>query len=608
MCNSGRESGGATRLDGAYRQRSDFSSSSFLCLFVFFVAIPLRADDVIDAPMYRDPELPVPRLVEVFPEEAKALWLRALERPEVDLRIRAADSISLARRRGVKGIESTVPALVAALDRADQHPTVRVAVAKALIALGAKEAAPSLLRQAREGGRELRDAVEPTLAAWDHRPARELWLTRLREPATPPRDLVLAVRGLAAVGEERAAERLRELALSARVSGPLRLDAARALGSIRSDGLEKDAERLAEDASPRGTVARLVAASLLLRHRGEGATRLLQRMARDTEPAVAALAAARLVEIDPKLAVPAVEHLLASPDAKLRGIGVEILLRQPTERHLRLLGERLDDEHPDVRVQARRSLLELASGAAWRAQVIAEGVRELAADRWRGQEQATILLAQLDHKAAARRLLELLRSNRPEVFVASAWGLRKLAVVETLPGVVRYLEAEAGRLLSPRPPPDGEPVSLAMIDHQFSQLHQFVGRQKYAPADAVLRRFIPQRPVPESRAAAIWALGLIHEGKQVAGLAPLLEARLNATSTIPPEDSQVRYMSAITLGRLKAKEALPSLRTFAPHRAWTFHSITNACVWAIGQITGEAIPPPGTHRTRLGGWFLEPNR
>src|SRR5262245_1337492 len=133
----------------------------FLCLFVFFVAIPARADEgVIDSPMYRIPELPPLREEWVFPEKAKALWLKALERPEADLRRQAAGAIALARRRGVKGLESTVAPLTDALGRAEQHPAVRVAAAQALIALDARGSAASLLRQADAGGTDLRELVE----------------------------------------------------------------------------------------------------------------------------------------------------------------------------------------------------------------------------------------------------------------------------------------------------------------------------------------------------------------------------------------------------------------------------------------------------------------
>src|SRR5260370_5451082 len=145
-------------------------------------------DPVIDAPMYASPALPTPPVVKVFPEGALRLWLRALERPEADLRCQAADAIAQAHRRGMKGLEGAVAPLVAALDRADQDPAVRLAVAHALIALEARQAAASLLQAAAVGlcRSEFRALVEPALARWGHRPAGDWWPGRLPQPATPP--------------------------------------------------------------------------------------------------------------------------------------------------------------------------------------------------------------------------------------------------------------------------------------------------------------------------------------------------------------------------------------------------------------------------------------
>src|SRR5579859_4984324 len=71
---------------------------------------------------------------------------------------------------------------------------------------------------------------------------------------------------------------------------------------------------------------------------------------------------------------------------------------------------------------------------------------------------------------------------------------------------------------------------------------------------------------PESRAAAIWALGLIHKGKPDANLAAALERRFEP-STDP---------------------------------------VPNACCWSISQLTGRAIPPPNVLRTIQRDWFLTP--
>jgi HEAT repeat protein len=567
-------------------------------------------DEVIDSPMYHDPDPPAARVEAVFPEQAKALWLKALERPDADTRRRAADAIALARRRGVGGLETAIAPLRSSLDRPDEQATVRLAVAQALIALDARDAAPNLLHDAQAGDGDLRDLVEPALARWDYRPARAVWLARLGDTSASRRDLVLAIQGLAGVREKQAAEPLRGIVLSDRTPAALRLEAAQALGSLRDEGLETDAERLTADTSPRSIVTRLAAVALLRRHRGEKAVGLLQRLTGDPEPAVAAAALHRLQEIDPSLAVPAAEKFIEHPDARLRSLAVEVLHRQPSEKHVRLLGGRLDDEHAEVRMLARRSLAELAGKEEFRERVIEQGTRILAGDRWQGQEQATILLAQLGHKPTASRLVQLLATDRrPEVYITAAWGLRRLAVPDTFPAVVSHTAAQEQRLRDVGRPTD----TTLLIDHQVSQLNQLLGEQKYKPADAVLRRFIPRMEKPrtgwmgsECRAAAIWALGRIHEGEPDHDLAAAVAGRLDDINTQPPEEPRVRRMAAITLGRLHAQEALPSLRKhFADHEP-SLDPVNNACGWAIEQLTGERLPAPKTIRKMQHDWFLTP--
>jgi HEAT repeat protein len=570
-------------------------------------------DKVIDSPMYRQPELPVPRVEIIFPQGAKALWLRALERPETDLRCQAAHAIAVAHRDGVKGFETTIDPLLAVIDQPDQHPAVRLAVAEALIALEAKKTAPSLFRHAQAGDGDLRERIEPALARWDYRPARAVWLERLRAPATPRRSLILAMRSLAVVGEEQAAGRLRELALAERTPGPIRLEAAHALASLRPSGLEKDAERLMADTSRRGFVSRLTAASLLRQHRGADAVKLLQRLTLDSEPTVAVLAVARLIEIDPELVVPALKHLLASPDANLRSFAVEVLHRRPTKPHVRLLCDRLDDAHAEVRQKARRYLRELAGEKAWREQILTDATAMLKTEEWRGLEQATILLTQLDHKPAATLLVELLKFDRPEVALTAAWGLRMLAVPGTLPGVVSFMEGSVKRIRTFKGPLDQQQaLSHGIGDHVLSQLNQFLGAQKYRSADALLRQFIPKRTPagmgPESRAAAIWALGMIHQGQPVDALVKDLEERLNDVTSIPPEDDRVRAMSAIALGRMKAENAVPSLRKYFSNREANGETVHNSCGWAIEQITREVMLPPKTIRKAQHDWFLIPRQ
>ena len=59
----------------------------------------------------------------------------------------------------------------------------------------------------------------------------------------------------------------------------------------------------------------------------------------------------------------------------------------------------------------------------------------------------------------------------------------------------------------------------------------------------------------------------------------------------PGEDPRVRRMSAITLGRMKSKESLKSLRRYFSKKPG-LDPVSLACGWAILQNTGEPLPTP----------------
>jgi HEAT repeat protein len=197
--------------------------------------------------------------------------------------------------------------------------------------------------------------------------------------------------------------------------------------------------------------------------------------------------------------------------------------------------------------------------------------------------------------------VELLRFERPEVFVTAAWGLRRLAVPETLPEQLREIERRWQQVqkLEATLPRD-------MIDRELAQLAQSLGRARYAAASPQLVRFVPKQllPGPESRAAAIWALGLIHQDAQPAGLVGQLIERLTDQSVLFAEDLRVRRMSAVALGRMKAKEAVEYLQDYSPGKL-SREPLPNACAWALEQLTGDPMPRSGTVEVPERGWFLE---
>ena len=563
-------------------------------LLLALLAAPARADDT-DSVMYRDPELPPPRIVHALPARLPELWIEALGRPEADLKAQAAQAVARAHERGIAGMSVAVPALTRELDRPDAHPTVRLAAARALVVLDTKGSAAVLARAA-AADHELREFADAALARWDYTPARAGWLDRIAQPPTR-RGTVLAVRALGVVREPAAAPRLRDLALDATAPAAVRLEAARALAGIRTTGSEANART----ASSRGLTDRLVAASLLRQHGGDEAVKLLQALGRDAEPAVAAVALARLLELDPDHVLALLDPVLASPDAAVRGFGVEALARRPSAAHVRRLAGQLIDPHPAVRGRARHLLHELANG--WKVDVLAETERVLVGTDWRGLEQATLLLAGLDHRPAAARFVELLRHDRPEVFTTAAWGLRRLAVPDTLAPALGFFEDRYRGLLTPK-------ATDAAADTQLSHLAQFFGRSKYAPADAALGKLVPKaspkgNPAgPEARAAAAWALGLLHEGKGPPALVGVLEGRLSAVNPFDIEDERVRRMAAVALGRMRA--GVPTLRKFYTEGGPAQNVVNNACGWALERATGERYPAPGTLTVTARDWYLVP--
>src|SRR5262245_39654247 len=81
--------------------------------FVLLSSLPAAhaVEGVIDSVMDTDPDIPAARVVKVFPGRLTELWLRALERPENDMKCQAAAAIALAHRRGMPGLHSTVTPL-----------------------------------------------------------------------------------------------------------------------------------------------------------------------------------------------------------------------------------------------------------------------------------------------------------------------------------------------------------------------------------------------------------------------------------------------------------------------------------------------------------------
>ena len=532
-----------------------------------------QAINPIDSVMDRDPNIPFPRVVNTFPKGAAESWIQALDRPDAATKIEAAQTIAIAHRQGLKGLGAAVVPLTRLLDRPDQHPTVRLAVALALVALDARQSADSLFRALDSADWELREVIEPALARWDHRPIRSVWLERLNE--RPPYSCrhVLAIESLAAVREEKAIPKVQALVLSAEASLPTRLAAARARGpSVDWPG--EGRRRIIRRHIFTRAASRLLGVTLLPPFgnrcdRPVAETRSgfgSDRVGRRTR-------AARRTRYETRGS--ALEIRARQSRCHRARFGVQTLFHQPDAAHVKLLGDRLQIRTRRPRPRASRSANWPKAGV----QRSGHSRRDASAERerLRGQEQAAVLLGQLGYKPAGKRMLLLLRATRPEVIVSTAWGLRQLADPDNLPAVLEFVGEHHDKMLASGSQAGRRGVPIEAIDNQLAQLVQYLGQARYRPAEkrlmAMLPRLIPgqpgsppQTPVgPETRAAAVWTLGLLNEGKLNPELVRALEARLNDIPMGPAggEWDRVRQMAAISLGRVKAKDSTPSLQKFS---------------------------------------------
>lgn len=528
--------------------------------------------------------------------ELLPLWKSAMARPESELKRQVADSIAVAYRMGHDGMKEAIPELTALIQEEKIHPATRQAAANALIVLDSRGSAATLMAASQSGNKDLRQLVEPALARWNLEAMRPIWRQRITSINSPRRDLILAIDGLGEQRDATALDALLKLAMTAENPSDVRLAAARAAGRITDQGLEERAGQLLAR-STNGIVERLCVAALIARHRSDQAVTLLQKLGADVEPAVAGDALRSLFTFDPNLVLPLAEGAFQNADANVRRVAIQTYVTLPTPDRLQTLSLRLNDPHPELRGLVRESFYALSKDAALDPVIRQSSIAILAGTDWRGQEQAAMLLAALDEKSAAPRLLELLDSPRPEVEVSSAWGLRTLDIPAMTAPVLAYLQQRTEKDAAYPP----------STDFQVAHLLEFLGRQKMVEAMPLMEKYVPKlgKYGEFSRAAAVWSLGRIQEGTVNDALAAKLMERVLDTTSIPPEFLEVRRTSALTLGRLRAKTQLAAMKQLVGD-AIDNEIIELSIRWSIQQISGEQIPLAPAVSLGRTGWFLEP--
>lgn len=574
-----------------------------------------RAPIQPDFLMQREPATEESRVQMFLNPRMLTLWKSAFSHPESELHRQAALAVARAHEQKLSDLEQFRPDLLKLLKDGQEHPATRYAAAQALIILKTRDSAAELFEASRKYGQDFRLLIEPVLGRWEFAPIRDVWAQRLKSTETPRRDLNLALEGIRLAQMSSVLPDLLLIVKDSQRPVDLRLNAARSAAGLTAEGLEPDAQQLlSRNLSKR--VNRLTAAMLLSRHRSPEAVKLLQPLAVDTEPAVAAEALRALYQGEPASVLPVAEQALASRAAEVRRVGIQTYLQLVTVERLRTLAGHLNDPHPDLRAVVREGLYTHSQDPQFESVVREAAIAVLAGDDWRGQEQTCLLLAALDRKEVAPRLVELLHSDRDEVMIASAWALRKLAVPETAPAMVTRL-----RELS-------EPISNEDwgVSHQIAHLSEAIAVLNYRPALDVLRIYIPKNLQYHeiARSGAIYAIGVLFEDAAKAApaepapggggledaalasqLADQLMARVREASGMPPEFPEVRRTSAIAIGRMGYQSHIPGFKEMLGSEV-SADPVELAMRWSIHRMTGELLSIAETKPQEATGWFLEP--
>ncbi|MCC6492718.1 MAG: HEAT repeat domain-containing protein [Pirellulales bacterium] len=569
-------------------------------------------------------------VVHAVPDGLIPRWLDALDRNDVETELVCSTARGFIRchQLGIAIDRQSIERLAQQLHRQELALPARLGVARALVEVDAKQHAALLTAQLPRGGRDMAEIVEPALADWGDRSLRNVWLARLDDPQAARRELHLAIAGLGKLADPAAKTPLLRIVSDASRSLSLRVGAARSLAQLADAGLEADAERFLASSSA-DSASGLLAVYMLGRHSGPRTEQLLMDLSANKNPAVAATAVARLIDLHADLLEPKLEGLIHSSDARVRLLGIRAVERNSRSMKLALLGEALGDEHLDVRRAATRALVQAAEAAERRAPVCQLAITLVDAAHPIRTEQALLILGELDYEKAAPRALELLDAHESAVSIAAAWTLERLAAEDVEEQILSRLVLESDRsteLANRKTPQSGEtplaePAGLTAAYSRAEHLIIALGRMRCEPAVDLLQRFLPKPnwqpgdpPLvelvkqPRLRAAAVWALGMIYADQATAAPAELVEAlvgRLSDTTPIPREEPFVRRMAAVSLGRIKAPIALEELRRYCELGA-DGDEVSRACGWAIEHITGVPARPPGAKTIRHVDWFLVP--
>jgi HEAT repeat protein len=553
--------------------------------------------------VHLEPSLDIPPVEPFLDQKFLPFFIRMLtESEETEIQQIAAESLATLAREDLCSIKP-------ALDRLHHHfkntadRRVRYACAMAIVAADDPGSAPVLIECLSSGDEGMRQLVEPVLARWQIPEVAAIWTERLTDRSATTSGFRMAADGLARLGEQSVLSLLSDFVVDTTLPFSRRIAAAEAALLLDSNRSRELAETLIS-----GTLHdRLICIRLLASDDPESSKRLLT-LCSDTSGTVATAAWNTVLEHEAKLLIPLLESGRQHAESGIRLAAAETMKRFPDQQRSVWLGEMTGDIHIQVRNIARSCLRHVAQSDTGLHELIVQRATDMLSaesDQWQTIEQSLLLLGELRQSGLSTLCIPLLEHDRGEVAVTSAWLLHLFPDAKVLGPVVQFAKDREAWLNSvDRPLIELPPQDVGL---QVGYLFQVVGLLRDRQLGDVLRaQFSKSTSGGEiKRSAAMWALGLLHEGESDSPLIAQFESRATDTMGLNPESDMVRQASVISIGRLRSKTSNSVLMSL--FRSDSLETRIPQSVHWVMRLLDESVPdlPPPPVKS-IGGFPLAP--
>lgn len=538
-----------------------------------------------------------------FQDEYRQLFVRILNDTNSDeLHFKAARSLERVGREKLTAAETYAEALRERLS-ATNDVEVRRACATALVAADSIDDAAVLAALCKPGDEVLCSTIEPWLARRKSAALQATWESRITSPASVSHKLlVLACDGAAALEKTNLVPQLVEFANSGHTMFAVRRAAARSVASLAPNDALTPATRLAAG----GIQDKLIATTLLHADKSDAGLKLIATLCDDKDDAVASSAWASLVQLDPDRLVPKLAAGQNHRDPEIRFATIQTFEKLPSLERCDRLTEMCADTHIGVRNEARRTLQRLAlSDDSLRDRILANAgdVSAKANATWQQIEQSLLLLGVMRHDAFQDNLIALLTHERPEVLVTAAWLLHlmpqeRLGEPAVQEAVAKWKQIQAGGM-----PAD----TIDVYSLQIAFICEVAARTNARSIiDLCKDQYSKDVPLsPETRAIALWSLGVLMTDSEDDDLRKKYTERLFDDSPFNPEMNVVRAASAISMGLLGNKAAIADLKK-GQTKFGGDGLVGRALSTALKRFGEEHLPTTTSVDTSIGGWPVGP--